>query len=588
MTAIAALALASCAMEEQTEESVKTLQGDLVTLRFAVGAEDTKTSFGKFDEGENMYPTRWTASDQKVCMSMNMNDPVEADVIKPSSESYSAEFAGVFTRGTRPYKFYALSPVSSVNGISDSRSSWSVTIPSRQTPTADGLSCDEKAMIIYAESANMLVLPSADQPIRMQMHHVPAYCRLALKNIASTLATFEASDAKVKSVDISFGTPVAGDWYINVSDGSLTPKDASRTISINCEIEDASQPTDLWFAMAPCVLDGQKVKVSVNTDKGSLNREFTFGTRTYEAGTVNKLSVDMSKDATFDKFSYTKTEVVYELVTSVNNLSVNDELIFVDATTPSYAMTGTTSTSGFASVAKDNAQGFTYSPSTDSYIRLPEGSSVAVWTVASKSSSSLTFKRGTQYLANSSSNAATLSSTAQTFTVSISSGTATLRFTKSSGWTTYTYSLYRATNGYFTYNRGSNGATKTMAIYKKKTNTVTENLDPDSDPVCSKDAFGAYLLSENLLYVSGLSELSRERDAQGVTFAILNQKENQVVEFSGITPGAAKGEVFDLSVKTINGKSVTNLGTFNVTVVKEEGAKLWLSDFKGNGFIVKR
>ncbi len=583
VAAIAVYSFAACSIAEQAGPAEASKFKHPIVVKFTTEPQETKTAFAELEDGQ--YPAYWTANDQSLAMSLNLATPVEATVNKAEETSRNADFTAVFEDKGKPYTFYALSPLSAVNSISASRSSWAVSIPTVQTPTADSLSCDEAAMLLYAASEEVQAIPSI--PIELQFSHVTAYCRLALKNIATALQTNNVTDATVKSVVVTYSVPVAGEWYVNVADGSLEEKEASYSITIKPTVSDLSQPTDIWFALAPVVLDGVSVKVSVNTDKGSLSRSYTYGTRTYSAGSVNKLSLDMTKNSTFEEYSAAEEEV-YALVTSLSDLSVDDEVIFVNSTGAGYAMTSTaasTVTNGFTAVAKDATTGFTYS-SEDGYIRLPEGSTVLVLTVASKSSSSFTFKSGSKYLgttASGSTHYPVLGSSAKTFTLSISSGTSTLSYKSSSGKTTY--SLYYVSNYFKMY--GNSSSTKSLAIFKKTT-VGGGTSDPDEDPILENEQYGAYLSSGNTIHESGATQISREYGASEVTFAILNSQENTVLEFIGIPVSAAQGDTFSLILmKNVSGKR-TSLGTFDVRVVREEGAKLWLSDGAGNGFIVKR
>lgn len=592
MAAIAAYIATGCQVEERFLQAIKAPDTNQITVNFTASENLTKAAFGEFDESTQKYPTFWTAADTEICMSLNMDEPIVGEVIKTDEISATADFVGTFNDTGAPYKFYALTPSSVVNGISESRSSWSVTIPTIQTPKADGLSCDENAMLLFAESDVLDALP--ESTVRMHMRHVPAYCRLALKNLDVAFTSNGIADPVVKSVDVSYSTPVAGNWYINVSDGSLEAKDASHTITIRASVSDLSQPTDLWFALAPAVLDGQKVKVTVNTDKGSLSREYTYGTRTYVAGTINKLSLDMTKNSTFTAASYTFDETVYELVTSVNSLSVNDEVIIVDSPIPELAMSKTFSSTAYESVMVDAADGFTYSES-DGYVRLAEGSNAMVWTISSKSGNSVTFKSGSSYLAKTGSGTSTYfttvtnSSRAQAFTLyDFNDAQFAAYCTSKSGSTTYYHSIAVSTANRFFLYTATGGNVAAISIFKKKNVTTTVGFDLDSDPILENSIYGAYLSGTSILYVPGTTQLSREYDGDDVTFSILKPSENTVVEMSGIPSNAMKGDTFSLVVRQIKGSKTTSIQTYNVTVVMEEGPKLWLTDLGGNGFIVKR
>lgn len=211
-----------------------------------------------------------------------------------------------------------------------------------------------------------------------------------------------------------------------------------------------------------------------------------------------------------------------------------------------------------------------------------------VMTVESKNFSSLTFGYGSKYLSNTTSGSghyAALSTSPKTFMVEISNGAASISYKSSSGKTTYSY---YCTNSFFKIFSSTSGVKKNLAIYRKKIVSSTGGVDPDDDPVLGYTQYGAYLIDGRTVHIPGLTQLSREYGSEGVTFAILFPSYNAVLEISGIPTDAAKGDSFSIIPIKIEGRRKSILGTYEVTVVREEGPTLWLSDFKGNGFIVKR
>ncbi|MBR6054402.1 MAG: hypothetical protein IKP46_03580 [Bacteroidales bacterium] len=115
-------------------------------------------------------------------------------------------------------------------------------------------------------------------------------------------------------------------------------------------------------------------------------------------------------------------------------------------------------------------------------------------------------------------------------------------------------------------------------------------MDMSNDIVLTYWEYGAYLTSANLVYNPTTDQISREysTDGNSLTFGIIAPEEEQVVEFSGIPSETALGESFTLGLTFISGITTEIEKTYQVFVLKEEGHTLWLSDGKGNGFIVKR
>lgn len=565
--AVAAVVFAGCSVEEMIGPAVAEAPSRTLKVNFSASNAATRTSFAGFNEEAGVYPVIWSGQ-EAVVMSLNYDDPADATLTKVTDSH--ATFSGAFNDTGAPYVFYALSPSSAATAISPSRSAWAVNIPVEQTPLEG--SCDEAAQIIAAVSDSYSSVPD---PVTLKFNHVTSYVRVTLKNLDAAVSAAGVESPAVTSFDLTFEVPVAGEWYYDFENKAISEKDASYTVRAL-----TSDLTDVWLALAPCDLDGKSLKVSVNTDKGSFVRTVAFPAgRKYAAGKVNTLSVNMAA-AEFLEYTPSTEEEVYELVTSLDGLSTGDEVIFMDKAVPTTAMGAASGNSGMSRVT--GGSNFAYTAS-DKFVRLPEGSGVLQFTIGSKSGSSLTFKAGSNYLSYSgygSSRKLTTSTTSRTsWTVDVSTSGAAKVYNGS-----YSYYYVTAGSSYYTLSPTSS----TVTLWKKVSNPIAGNPDPDSDPVLQYEVPGAYLTGGSTLYEPGDSQLSREYLDESVTFAIIYPSGNSVLEFSGIPQAAAKGDAFDLTLVSISGRKRTALGTFRVTVVKEDGPRLWLSDFLGNGFIVKR
>ena len=122
-----------------------------------------------------------------------------------------------------------------------------------------------------------------------------SYIRLTLDNFEAACSSNAIAGAAVTSIDMTFGTPVAGSWYYYLEGsegheaGTMDPKEPSSTITIH-----TSSVNDVWIALAPVELTGKSLKVTVNTDKGSISRTMTYPERTLLPGNIYTVSVDMS------------------------------------------------------------------------------------------------------------------------------------------------------------------------------------------------------------------------------------------------------------------------------------------------------
>ena len=580
ITLMAISLLGACARNEADITNPDLASRREIKVHFNARHPETKTIFGEAETnelGQTIYPTLWSGNDSRVMVSLNYESGVVAGVNREDDEGHWASFDASFSEiaTTTPYVFYVVSPSTAFLWPSNSRDAVSVTVPGSQTPTA--ASPDELAQIIVAHSESYSELPS---DVDVTFEHITAYGRLTLKNISP------AEGVTVQAVNIlSEDQPLAGDWYYSFSDGSISPKEASSSLIINTRNIDVAGQDPIWFACAPAGLGGKPLKITAILSNGrALVRTISLkNTVNFSSGSIYQFSVDMSSAEEVDNVVVIeKSEEVYRLVTSTGDLAVNDEVIFVNSTNPTYAMTGTGSTNGLQSVAKDATSGFTFGE--DGYVRLQENSVVTPLTVSAKSGSTVSFRSGTNYLymgSNNSSRYLQLYRNAISWTISITTvGVATLSYR--SGNRTY---YVRYGSNYF----NVNSSNSTFAIYKKVTVSSTTTVDLSTAPVLGYDDYGAYLVGQNLVYNASTDQLSREYESNGtMTFTILAPAEDQCVEFIGIPADAILGDTFQLRMKFTDSIIVKVDETYPVTVVREEGSRLYLADNNGNGFIVKR
>ena len=149
-------------------------------------------------------------------------------------------------------------------------------------------------------------------------------------------------------------------------------------------------------------------------------------TMEFASGQIYQFSVNMASAEEVE--GVTAEETVYRLVTSVSDLSAGDEVIILDSTSPTAAMTGSGGTSGLAYTARDT--GFTLGD--DGYVRLLSGSAVQILYVKSLSNSTIVLWDGSSrylYVPTSNNNRYLQLSTSQTsWTLSISNGAASLYY----------------------------------------------------------------------------------------------------------------------------------------------------------------
>ena len=109
------------------------------------------------------------------------------------------------------------------------------------------------------------------------------------------------------------------------------------------------------------------------------------------------------------------------------------------------------------------------------------------------------------------------------------------------------------------------------------------------EPVYGYSQYGAYLSEGMYVYQPATEQLLRAYPGDGTTtFSLYDAISNNVSEFSAIPSDAKRGDSFTLHVYIARDADVRKDADYSVRVLREEGARLWLGDAAGNGFIVKK
>ena len=301
LCAAAALLFSACNKQESDVTPVSS-----GTIRFLAESIETRTAFGSPSSGK--YPTLWTANDTKVKVAVNYASSKDATV-NPSSDFKTAKFEATLSLPEAgPYTFMSMSPSSAFVAINAEHKSWNVAVPTAQTPLAG--SVDEAAQILAAISSEY---DEAPQTVKFQFKHVTAYGHFSIKNL-------NLSGATVQSVSLTSSVPFVGRWYYYPEDGTVEANSASSTITL-----ETSSVSDIWFACAPADLSGATLKVTVATDKGSLEKTVSCpASAKLSGGDVFKFSVD------FDGISI-KEPQKYILVTDAAELTPNSQVVIAHA-----------------------------------------------------------------------------------------------------------------------------------------------------------------------------------------------------------------------------------------------------------------
>jgi hypothetical protein len=550
LAALASLALfTGC---QNAEQEVPTTS--VKTVRFLAGTADTRTAF---DEAVNgIYRTRWTANDSDVLLSLNYG-MAESSAVTPSADGVTASFEAAFdaSAATSPYTFYAVSPASAARAISPSRKAWSVYVAAAQKPLAT--SVDETAQLLVAKSAVSTTLPDE---VNLHFAHLTAYGRISLKNL-------ELGEAIAYKVELVFSTPVVGEWYWG-EDGTLTSNGASHTITL-----DTDASGDLWFACAPVDVSGQTMSLTIFTDFGTLSKEITFSEgRKFTSGKVARFSMDMTGLVPDDG------NESFMLVTSADGLSAGSEVVILNAA-GDHAMGAqngnyrNAETTGFIL----RGRRVILTDNTPAVLTIEAGLDTDTWS----------FKAADGYLAATNSNSNHMLTQADkdkyaSWTLTFGTdGDVDIKAPEAGS---RNLMRYNPESPRFSCYKSSSKA-DLLRIYRKgdgSGGTVAE------DPLTASSAYGSYLTGATWTYIKGVDQMVRSYPDGKLEFVLLKASTKEQLVVSGYDPSLAKGRTANVSVRYRKGRNVLLEEEYALTVVKEDGPKVWLGDGSGQGLILKK
>lgn len=560
---VASLALMAChdtiepdkAPEKNKEEAPCLVK----TILFQADELCTRTSFGEKEDGS--YPTLWTENDSAVRLALNFSEAGTAGIVPDDGYRTASFQADIDATGKEaPYTFYAVSPASAATALSPSREAWNISIPCTQTPLEG--SVDEAAQILAAASAPSETLP--DQ-VNIHFNHLTAYGRFSLRNLA-------LGEARVEAVELTATTPFVGNWYWDCHEGhALTDNGASSTLTLH-----TSRTENLWFACAPVDMSGQIMVITVFTDQGAFVKEIEFPeNRKFTAGRIAVFTVDMAgiePSAGADEF---------RLVKDASILKAGDEVIIAN-------QEGTFALGAQVSGTRPHRNAVTVT--VENEVMTYTGDASVLTLAAGKESGSWAFHASEGYLSTSMvknclTTAISITNTSS-WTVSItSSGDAGVKALSGS----YPFLRYNPNNGSprFSGYGANSSVNDPVAIYRKATGDYGPVL---ADPLTEESDYGCYLAAETWRYTPGTDQFVRSYDAEGVqTFTLLRPDNLKQMEIRGYKKSYVKGDPVNLTVTWRTGftKIVTGM-EYKMTVVREEGPKVWLGDGSGHGFILKK
>jgi hypothetical protein len=553
LAGVAALACSREVMDPAEEVNSTTSR----TVVFHAMGSQTKAQFGQKD-GET-WPTLWTSHDSEVKLSLNYGGAIAA-AVTPSEDFRSASFSATidFSEFTASYTYYSVSPSSVAKALSPSREAWKVSIPSVQTPSAG--SPDERALII-ASTSETYPDEDAASNVNLYFNHLTAYGCISITGL-------DLSGKTVQAVEITATQPFVGDWYWKCENHELIDYGASSTLTINTNHAD-----QVWFGCAPVDMSNEIWVVSLVTDAGTYKKEILLeGSYELQAGVVAVLSVNMSVDTDFIQAGSGSGD--FELVADASTLAVGDEVLITDID-GTYAMA-------------DNAGNYrnAVSITTGNNVISSVGDACILTLSAGSADDTWAFHASDGYLnATSSKNSlgvANAISETSSWAVSIVSGEATVD-ALSGSYNRLRYNYNQGAPRFSAY--GSSTGLPLVSIYRRSAGGVSAH-----DPLLEKTNYGCYLGSGlEWEYNPGTDQVTRSYNGESVqTYTLINAENVEELEMIGYQRDKLKGDSFSVSVNWRRGTSSVHNSSYNMTVIKEDGPKVWLSAGNGKGVIIKK
>lgn len=466
--AAVAMAFTGCSTDEF--EDVAASKNQTISFSSVV----TRTAFGEPDG--NTYPTLWSGNEKiRVGLNHAANNQATKEATITTEDNISASWtAEIVDDESGSYTFYAMSPSVAMN--STRVDGWSVKVPEVQTPLDN--SCDEAAQILVAKSEPYTEFPSS---VSMHFQHFTAYGKLTLKNL-------NLNGATVQSIALTAEDNIVGRYNYTFASDEITVNSGSATLTINTD-----KTEDVWFAIRPCDLATQALKVVVTTDKGTFTKEVEVPEGcAFKAGVIANMTINMEGIAV-------ETPETWSLVTDAAYLAAGDEVVIV-AATANYAMSTTQNGNnrGQAAIVKNTE---------DNTITVGDG--VQIFTLeAGTVAGSFAFNTGSGYIyaASSSSNylrtETTLSANSSWDITIATDGVATI---KAKGTNTRNWLRYNSSSSIFScYASGQ----KDVAIYKKGVITPMDifNVDKTAIEVSDLATSAEFAVSGNVAWTATITE----------------------------------------------------------------------------------
>ena len=110
----------------------------------------------------------------------------------------------------------------------------------------------------------------------------------------------------------------------------------------------------------------------------------------------------------------------------------------------------------------------------------------------------------------------------------------------------------------------------------------------NSAAILAHTELGCYLPDHTWTYAAGTDQYVREYDGTALSFVLMKPADKEQLVLDGFADTLQPGDAVTLTLDWKKGTTRQFAGTYAMTVVKEEGRKVWIADRRGNGFVIKK
>ena len=305
----------------------------------------------------------------------------------------------------------------------------------------------------------------------------------------------------------------------------------------------------------------------------SLSKEITFPEgRAFSSGKVARFSVDMAdaEETVFDG--------AFLPVTDLSDLNEGGEYLIVNVDRTyalgAQSMDGTPHREQAAIVVED---GKVVDAGDATFLMLEAGSQAGTWS----------FKTDTGYLSAADSKNILQESAVKnglsSWTVTLSDeGIATIRAQEGES----ILIKYNSSAKRFSCYKETVTNMHDVVLFRRPAGADNPTVE---DPLTEFSEYGCYLDDARWTYTRGTDQIFRSYVDDGtVSFTLLDPSSKKQLVVSGYDPSLTQGQETEVSVQYRRGKSILLVKSYRLTVVREDGPKVWLSNGKGQGIILKK